>query len=96
MRHAFLLPTLALLLAACAQQPLPPTGPAPGICYADAAQFAVGQPYTDTLGEQARTQSSARLLRVLRVGEMATMEFNPERLTIQLDGAHRVGAARCG
>ena len=85
------------VIAACAQNPPasppPPTG---GLCNAGPAQFAVGQAYTASLGEDARRRSGARVLRVLRAGEVVTMEFSAQRLTLQLDDAQRVQAARCG
>lgn len=95
----FLLLLIAPVLAACAQQPAaaPPSVPsAGGTCNAGPAQFAVGQAYGEALGEDARRRSGARVLRVVRPGQVVTMEFNEQRLTLQLDAGQRVQAARCG
>ena len=35
-------------------------------------------------------------LRVIRPGEMVTMEYNPERLTMEVDGDDRIIAIRIG
>jgi len=89
-------------LAGCAVPPPdvpeapPPPVFAPGECDAQAAQFAVGQAYNEPLGEKARTSARAERLRALRPGDMTTMEFNARRLTIDVDGAGKVAAARCG
>jgi hypothetical protein len=96
------LPLLGALLAGCTV-PLPdvPEAPpppvfAPGECDAQSAQFVVGQPYNEPLGEEARARARAERMRALRPGDMTTMEFNARRLTIDVDGAGNVVAARCG
>lgn len=96
MRTTCIFLALPLLLCACAEQAGPGAPQLSARCDAQTAQFLVGEPYSDALGEQARSRSGAALLRVLRVGEVASMEFNAERLTIQLDREHRVGSVRCG
>jgi hypothetical protein len=94
MRAAYFLP---LLVAACAQQPSAPSAPsAGGPCNAASAQFAVGQAYSDALGEEARQRSGARVMRTLRPNQAVTLEFNGERLNLQLDAVGQVAAARCG
>ena len=40
--------------------------------------------------------TGARILRWVPKGGMVTMDFSPDRLTVQLDGANRVETARCG
>jgi hypothetical protein len=85
------------IIAACAQQaPAAPPASAGSTCNAGPAQFAVGQVYSERVGDEARLRSGARFLRVVREGQVVTMEFNAERLTVQLDGGQRVQAARCG
>lgn len=103
MRTAFLAAAANLAsLSACAVPPSqvpeapPPPVIAPGECDAQGAQFAVGQAYTTPLGEQARARAGAERLRVLRPGDMATMEFNARRLTIEIDAAGKVATVRCG
>jgi hypothetical protein len=48
------------------------------------------------LENDARARSGAKVVRVVRPGQMVTMEFNTERLTIEVDGSGRVIRVRCG
>jgi hypothetical protein len=99
------------LLQACAQpqgptmpvhpappHPMPPQHRPPGAmqCHADGARFTLGQAVTPQLAEQARERSGARRVRVIRPGDMVTLEFDPGRLNIELDAAGRVRQVRCG
>lgn len=90
------------LLAACAQEPPavpeapPPPVFAPGECDGQAAQFAVGQPYSEALGMQARVRARAERMRTLQPGQVVTMEFDARRLTLDVDAEGRVVRARCG
>ena len=59
------------------------------------AQF-VGQPASDDLGARMMRASGARILRWVPKGGVVTMDFSPDRLTVQLDGSNRVETARCG
>ncbi len=101
------LPGLAALtltvLAGCAgmNKPTSPpasTQPAPttGICNAQGAQFAVGKAPVASLVEQARQRSGSYMARVLRPGQVVTMEFNAQRLNLDLDTAGVITRARCG
>lgn len=101
MMRRFLVPTLlGLLLAACAQPPVaapPATAPSPpGTCQAEPARSAVGQLLTPELVEDARRRSGAARARVLRPGQVVTMEFDGTRLNLQVDEGQRVTAVRCG
>ena len=92
----------AAALSACAAPPPdvpeapPPPVFAPGECDAQAAQFVVGQSYNPPLGEQARSRARAERVRALRPGDMVTMEFDARRLSLDVDAAGKVVAARCG
>lgn len=68
----------------------------PGMCEAAKAQFAVGESYSDTLAERARTAAAAATVRRLVPGQVVTMEFNGTRLNLDTDSAGRVTSARCG
>lgn len=101
MTRRFLVPALlGLLLAACAQPPAvtaPPAGATtPGTCQAEPARFAVGQALTPELTEDARRRSGAARARVLRPGQVVTMEFDGTRLNLVVDENQRVTAVRCG
>ena len=102
MTRLLLAATASVALAACSQQPPavpeapPPPVFAPGECDGQAALFALGQPYTDALRDKARDASRAERVRVIRPGEMVTMDFDARRLTLVVDDTGRVERARCG
>src|SRR6218665_2088615 len=94
-----------LTLAACAgngQTPAAPGAPAAaaaapgGLCNAQPAQVVLGQSSTASVVESARARSGARMARILRPGQTITKEFNPQRLSLQVDGNGRIIAARWG
>ncbi len=94
-------PPTAALLAACAQppaQPSPSPAPAPsnGSCKAAGAQFAIGQLATANLVEQARQRAGAEMARMLRPGQVVTMEYNGSRLNVKVDAGNKVTEVTCG
>lgn len=92
----------ASLLAACTTPaPTPatdtaPPGPSAGVCNAQGAQFAVGKTAGASVVEEARQRSGAYMARVLRPNQVVTMEFNAQRLNLDVDGAAVVTRVRCG
>ena len=100
--HLFAAPLL-LVITACtgtlAPAPLPaPAPPSRGDneCKAADAQFAVGQNADAALLEQARQRSGSRIARILRPGQMVTMEYSAERLNLDVDASGKVASVRCG
>lgn len=91
MRRLLILPLLA---AACAQPPAAP--PAGGTCNAAPAQSFVGRTHDEALAEEVRRRTGSRTVRVLRPGQVVTMEYSEQRVNIELDAANRVIAVRCG
>lgn len=90
-----LLPFLAAaLLAACAQPQQ--VSVVPGACVEAQAKFAVGYAHTDALAAEILRRSGARQARVVRPGDMVTMEHRPDRATIELGADNRVTRVRCG
>ena len=90
---------MLLVLTGCAARPAPetPAAPAlPGGCDASKAQFAVGHPPGLAIQDQARERSGARMIRALRPGQLVTMEYSAERLTLELDASGTVVRVRCG
>lgn len=65
-------------------------------CDAAAAQFALGQSFGPSLERELRTRSGASVVRWLSPGQAVTMEFNPARLNLTLDGRSRITKAACG
>ena len=96
---------LGCLATACAQPqpaagaPSPSAPPPPVVaegCDAAKAQYAVGRPFSDALLDEARTRAGARIARTLRPGQAITMEYNLQRLNLELDANGQVTRARCG
>ena len=95
MRHALLLPLLAL--AGCTTVPADPVAAQPtGTCRNEALAAFVGQPATQALGTQMLAASGARVLRWVAKGMMVTMDYREDRLTVHLDATNRVERASCG
>ena len=68
----------------------------PGQCNESAAQYAVGKVADAKLAEEVRVRASAQRVRMVRPGQMVTMEFDSGRLTLDIDANGRVVRARCG
>ena len=87
---------LALPLAACA--PMPPPGPPPGArqCVAEPAGWAIGKAATDAVVEQVRVDTHSRIARVLRPGQMITMEFSAERVNVKVNERSAIIGITCG
>lgn len=102
---------LAVVLSACSTTATAPsdrqtgdTTPAPattptagnGQCDASAAQSVVGERFSDRAAQNAQSRAGASTLRVLQPGQVMTLEYNPQRLTIVVDESGAVASARCG
>ncbi|MGQ2979693.1 MAG: I78 family peptidase inhibitor [Polaromonas sp.] len=91
----------ALLVACTTPAPPPATGPVPGgpaagVCNAQGAQFAIGKAAGASVVEEARQRSGAYMARVLRPNQVVTMEFNAQRLNLDINAAGVVTGVRCG
>lgn len=73
-----------------------PEAPPVGSCDATQAQTLVGQPLSDALVQQAQQDTGAKAVRVLKPDQMVTMEFNGERLNIDVDEKGVISGVRCG
>lgn len=101
-----LLPLTAMLLglAACStdssSRQIPPVDkPDPSTvvrCDAAAAQGVVGKEATPALIEKARHDAGAETARVLKPGQVVTMEFREGRLNLPVDGNNVVTRVTCG
>lgn len=100
LRSATVIGTTLLALSACSSTPTRPAEQAPPsshtLCNAAPAQFAVGRHADAMLVDDARTRARAKTARVLRPGQVVTMEFNAERLSLSVDDAGRVTRVSCG
>lgn len=105
LKHPLISATLACVavLAGCAAPGAPSTGaspmppPPPGTaCNAQGAQFAIGKAPGASVVEEARQRSGSYMARVLRPNQVVTMEFNAQRLNLEVDAAGVVKKVRCG
>ncbi len=89
---------IGLAVAGCAQTPpQASTTLAPaGACRPEAVADLVGKPLTDALQTDARGKTGAATVRVLGPGTMATMDYRPDRLNIDIDDRSIVRRVRCG
>jgi len=67
-----------------------------GQCDANAVQSIVGERFSDRAAQGAQSRAGAATLRVLQPGQVMTMEYNPQRLTIVVDESGAIASARCG
>ncbi len=66
------------------------------VCNAAPAQLAVGKPFDAALMADAQARSGARTARALRPGQQVTMEFNSQRLNLDVDAGGKVTRVHCG
>ncbi|WP_395611545.1 I78 family peptidase inhibitor [Allosphingosinicella sp.] len=95
-----LLGGLILLSAGCVPpprgDPVPPLPPEHVECNAAAVQGLVGRQESSELAAEAQRLSGARAVRVLRPGQMITIEYRADRLNIRVDTQQKVLAVTCG
>ena len=93
---------LAVLLAsmvACSTMPAEPPmedGTASGVCNAQAASWAIGRAPTQDVVDRATRDSGAKVSRVLRPGQVVTMEYRADRLNIDVNEREAITGLRCG
>jgi hypothetical protein len=80
-----------------AAQPAPPEpATAAAACDDSQAPWAIGKKASDADVEQARKDSGAQTARTLKPDQAVTLEFNANRLNLDLDDTGLVTAIRCG
>lgn len=86
------------LLAGCASAPRQdaPSAQDDGLCDAEKVQHLLDQRISVELAEQARAQAGARQLRVINPNQPVTLEYNPQRLNIEIDDADSIIRLSCG
>ncbi|MYZ45850.1 I78 family peptidase inhibitor [Schauerella aestuarii] len=67
-----------------------------GECNSGPVQKAIGTAMSQSVLDQLRSQSGSGSARVLKPGEMITMEYNPSRLNVLVDAQGAITAVRCG
>ena len=56
----------------------------------------IGTLYDEALDARAKEMTGAAVVRVVRPGQMVTMDYREDRLTLELDAGGKVISARCG
>ena len=96
--NRILIAVLALTMfavAACA--PVAPLPGAPtGECSAKGLNSMIGRLATPSLIDRAKRRSGASVARVLRPGQIVTMEYLNGRLNVNVDENNRVKSFTCG
>lgn len=96
----FALPFAAVACLAACTAPGPDMGdPLPPValeCHAERAQDAVGKTATAAVVEQARKDAGAQTVRVLKPGQVVTMEYREGRLNVYVDGNNAIERVACG
>lgn len=94
--------TIALIAAAAATTlgGCAPVAPLPGLpsgeCSTTALGNMVGRIATPMLVERAKRRAGASMVRVLRPGQIVTMEYRNGRLNVNVDDKNRVQRFTCG
>ena len=65
-------------------------------CTASAVEKLVGEKATPALLDQARRESGASTARILRPGDVVTLEYNPGRLNLTTDDTLEIQQVHCG
>lgn len=65
-------------------------------CDAGPLQSQIGQKATPSVMEDLRTRSGSTSARMLRPGQLVTMEYNNTRLNLIVDDKDVMTAIRCG
>ncbi|WP_394238310.1 I78 family peptidase inhibitor [Pseudomonas anguilliseptica] len=97
LRHALASLSLLTLLAGCSSQPpAQQAAEISGDCDVEQVHGALGQTASSELIEQVQQQANAKTLRVLAPGDAATMDYNPQRLNIDIDESEVIIRLTCG
>lgn len=94
---------IALAVSGCHQttgnqrsQPGTVPPPPPMQCDAEDARWSLGEHATERVAERARMASGARSVRVVRPDEAYTMEYDANRLNLEVDDGDVIRDVRCG
>ncbi len=92
-------PILALaaagLLAACAAIDTTPPEDTHLVCQSNTLGWTIGKTADETLVRRAQLEATAKFVRVLKPGQMVTMEYSDERLNLYVDDTNTVIRYSC-
>lgn len=95
-RHSALLAAAILGLAACASQMPPPNVPVQTQCVAGAGAWAIGRAATADVVEQVRIDTRSNAVRVIRPGEVVTMDYRGDRVNVKVNERNAIVGVGCG
>lgn len=87
------------ILIGCQSSPSEPVqtpGESAEQCNASALQKLIGERASPALLDQARRQSGSAVARILRPGDIVTLEYNAQRLTLTTNEALEIQRVNCG
>lgn len=87
--------TLCCIVLTGCQSATTPQGSADR-CNASAVEKFVGKRANPDLLDRARRESGATVARILRPGDIVTLEYNAHRLTLTTDEAQIIQRVSCG
>ena len=73
-----------------------PSGPTPDSCTSSVVEHLKGQTATPELLEQARQQAGASSARILTPTSVVTLEYNRQRLNLNVDEQRIITRVTCG
>jgi ABC-type uncharacterized transport system auxiliary subunit len=97
LRHSLTSLSLLALLAGCnSQPPAKQAAEISGDCDVEQVHGVLGQTVSAKLVQQVQQQANAKNVRVLAPGDAATMDYNPQRLNIDIDESEVIIRLSCG
>jgi Peptidase inhibitor I78 family len=85
----------ACLLAACAALDTSPPKDTHLVCQTTTLSWTLGKTADETLVRRAQLEATAKYVRVLRPGQMVTMEYVDDRLNLHVDADGKVTSYTC-
>lgn len=89
-----------LAVAGCSTvPPVRAGGPYPPVeaqCDAERARWAIGREATADVVEEVRVATQSRDVRVIRPGQVVTMDFRPDRVNIRVNERNAITSITCG
>ena len=93
-RHLLPLAGVALL-AACAALDTDPPRDTHVICQSNTLAWTIGKEADETLVRRAQLEATAKIVRVLKPGQVVTMEYSDQRLNLHVDANNKVTSYSC-
>ena len=83
-------------LGACMTMAPPPPPAGPCQISEEARIRYAGVKFRERMHDELEHATNARISRILRPGDAATMDFRPDRLNVLLDDMNQISGLKCG